>query len=277
MVDKSLLQMRYWDTYYFAQIVKAILEEPFDYLRRLEDFFGDSQIPTFLAPYPRWTSLHRFIEFVFWTVMHESIDDVMEDAVANEEGFKPWINEALDAHELQYTPISVWIRNQGLDVSNNSLWEYFMVLYEDGPLDRLIYQIAEEVFFLLFLNRALLRTFHSEIAERVKTLHLGDLDKETAGFLKKSGVLRRRSPPQWAKRAVFYRDRGSCVLCNSDLSGLLSSQATDFYDHIVPLALGGTNEVTNLQLLCSQCNSRKGGHHSSVGLRYERWFSTSIS
>ena len=28
--------------------------------------------------------------------------------------------------------------------------------------------------------------------------------------------------PEWVKRAVFYRDRGRCVLCGKDLSGQLA-------------------------------------------------------
>jgi 5-methylcytosine-specific restriction endonuclease McrA len=30
-------------------------------------------------------------------------------------------------------------------------------------------------------------------------------------------------------------------------------------DHIVPRKLGGDDSLTNLQLLCEQCNLRKGG------------------
>ena len=32
-------------------------------------------------------------------------------------------------------------------------------------------------------------------------------------------------------------------------------------DHIMPLALGGTNDIDNLDALCARCNSVKGAMH----------------
>ena len=48
---------------------------------------------------------------------------------------------------------------------------------------------------------------------------------------------------------VFARD-GWCVRCMS------MKRLT--VDHIVPIARGGTNDLSNLQTLCQPCNSRKG-------------------
>ncbi|HXV05230.1 MAG TPA: HNH endonuclease signature motif containing protein [Solirubrobacterales bacterium] len=55
--------------------------------------------------------------------------------------------------------------------------------------------------------------------------------------------------PVETRRAVFERDGGKCVECESsfDLQ----------YDHILPVALGGATTVENLQLLCADCNRRK--------------------
>jgi hypothetical protein len=52
------------------------------------------------------------------------------------------------------------------------------------------------------------------------------------------------------KMFVWQRDAGSCVECSSN-------QNLEF-DHVIPLAMGGSNSARNLQLLCETCNRRKG-------------------
>jgi 5-methylcytosine-specific restriction endonuclease McrA len=52
------------------------------------------------------------------------------------------------------------------------------------------------------------------------------------------------------RREVYSRDGYRCVICGS------SDQLS--IDHIVPVSLGGTHDLENLQTLCIPCNSRKG-------------------
>lgn len=61
---------------------------------------------------------------------------------------------------------------------------------------------------------------------------------------------RRASIPQDVKMIVWQRDGGRCVTCDSQ-------QSLEF-DHIIPVAMGGSNTARNLQLLCEPCNRRKG-------------------
>ncbi len=78
--------------------------------------------------------------------------------------------------------------------------------------------------------------------------------------------------PQWAQDAVFFRDQGRCVLCQVDLSGRLSTDRVDHFEHMVPLAEWGTNDPYNLQLLCEACNVRKAAGKAVTGHRYAGWW-----
>jgi hypothetical protein len=52
------------------------------------------------------------------------------------------------------------------------------------------------------------------------------------------------------KRAVWQRCGGRCVECGA--ADLLE------FDHVIPLAMGGSGGERNLQLLCAECNRSKG-------------------
>jgi 5-methylcytosine-specific restriction endonuclease McrA len=53
---------------------------------------------------------------------------------------------------------------------------------------------------------------------------------------------------------------------------LVSAWSEDNYDHIVPLAAGGLNHCTNIQLLCGVCNAKKAAGQPVTSSRYEAWF-----
>jgi len=65
----------------------------------------------------------------------------------------------------------------------------------------------------------------------------------------------RERTPDWAKKAIYSRDRGKCAQCGADVAMELATQG--HIDHIVPLSAGGCNDLVNLQLLCEHCNLRK--------------------
>lgn len=52
------------------------------------------------------------------------------------------------------------------------------------------------------------------------------------------------------KRFVWRRDGGRCVGCGG--------QERLEFDHVIPLAMGGSNTARNLQILCEACNREKG-------------------
>lgn len=59
-----------------------------------------------------------------------------------------------------------------------------------------------------------------------------------------------RSIPQEVKAEVFARDGGVCVQCGA-------GNYIEF-DHVIPFSMGGASTPGNLQLLCRECNLKKG-------------------
>jgi len=132
---------------------------------------------------------------------------------------------------------------------------------------------VREVFYLLFGNRHLLMLFNRMMADQVSETVIADLSPRDAQHFERDGVLRRVRIPQWVQRPVFYRDRGLCGYCGKDLSGNLNIWSEDHLDHIVPLAKGGLNDVTNIQLLCGDCNRKKSHGPARTSSSYEDWYS----
>jgi 5-methylcytosine-specific restriction endonuclease McrA len=60
---------------------------------------------------------------------------------------------------------------------------------------------------------------------------------------------RREAIPSEVKREVWRRDEGKCAKCGS--------RENLEYDHIIPVAKGGSNTVRNIELLCEACNRSK--------------------
>jgi len=56
--------------------------------------------------------------------------------------------------------------------------------------------------------------------------------------------------PASVRLYVWQRDRSQCVICGS-------REKLEF-DHIIPVAEGGSNTERNVQLLCEACNRSKG-------------------
>ncbi len=62
----------------------------------------------------------------------------------------------------------------------------------------------------------------------------------------------RISWPRGLREALYRRQRGICMYCRIKLN-----RVANHIDHKIPVNQGGTNDPTNLQLLCRGCNLRK--------------------
>ena len=97
-----------------------------------------------------------------------------------------------------------------------------------------------------------------EIVTRVKHKVLSEekaflkMQREIELFqkLEKKHASDREPIPDDVRMFVWRRDEGRCVRCGSD--------HRLEYDHIIPIAQGGSNTERNIQLLCETCNRAKG-------------------
>ena len=66
--------------------------------------------------------------------------------------------------------------------------------------------------------------------------------------------------PKWARIAIFKRDGATCRGCRKkwDDGWMLEC------DHIIPLGNGGSNDISNGQLLCRPCHSTKHLEFSKI-------------
>ena len=178
-------------------------------------------------------------------------------------------------YKMKYESFENWLICNSKDfisATDDDIYDYYNSFYETGEMQELFEKISNEIFSVMFLNRRILQLFNIMMANILSDLDVDEAEEENRAFFSKIGVLKRARIPQWAKKAVFYRDRGKCVICNKDLRGILSLQDDYNFDHIVPLASGGLNDISNLQLLCENCNKSKGHSSCETSLYYERWY-----
>lgn len=93
--------------------------------------------------------------------------------------------------------------------------------------------------------KAMIKAWGKENPERVRAARLNRIarEKNADGFFTSKDVL-----------GIFAMQDGMCASCGCVLENY-------HVDHIMPLALGGSNYPDNLQILCVKCNCSKGAKH----------------
>lgn len=273
-MKNTMFAMRYYNTYYFANIITNLLENRFAYIRTINDLFEDYLVLDFIGDFPKFTALHRFAEFVFHLECSDELTSENIAAVLATVDKKLTVNHAFDEYAIDHTSLTEWLSDKKTlsSVDADDLYEYYHELRLEQAYADLIDRLTNEVFFVMFLNRRILHSLNDLIAMYVGNLPLTDVPSSDRHLFTRDGVVKRRNIPTWVRRAVFYRDRGICGTCSREISGLVNISNSKHFDHIVPLAQGGINDVTNIQLLCDKCNLAKGGRESGTSTLYERWF-----
>ncbi|MGL4572780.1 MAG: HNH endonuclease [Clostridium sp.] len=274
-MENTMFKMNYYATYYFTDIINNfIMNAGIDSARTLNEFFENEIL---YYPFEKDSILHRFI---YWSIERvlldendlKSYDEVSEDNYLN---FKFKVNIFMEKHRIPHISFSKWfntINKYDKTIDEDCIVSYFNYLLTEGSLDTLLTQISEEVFYILFQNRLFLKEFNEHVASYIDSSNINDIHLENRKYFEQNGVLKRSYIPTWVRNSIFFRDRGHCCCCNRDLTGLISVTDLDkAIDHIVPLAEGGSNDISNLQLLCKNCNSSKKDTSVTYTL-YQLWY-----
>lgn len=277
MSSRKTFEMSYYNTYYFANVIHNVVMHPLGYLRNIDEFYQIGlAIP---AKFSKDSSLHQFIRFIIDGIFNETFEEECQeidknDLMSDPSKIKPfWFNNALREHGFDHISFQEWLAGKPYDYGhpNDDAYSYFYeFLY--NPYQELLKKLAVEVFYILFMNRQFLLKFNELISAHIEGLNVDEQDPWIAGKLKRDGVLHRADIPKWVKDSVFFRDRGHCVFCNTNLTNLITRLTIKNFDHMVPLNLSGANDISNIQLTCETCNLSKSGTLSETSKIYELWY-----
>ena len=200
-----------------------------------------------------------------FTLLHEHIIIVM--SWCNDYAFENMNEDEIYSYiESLFMDISVKIPQEHFS-DNEEKMEYYMDF-----LSKHERFFAHSAFNILFNDRVFLRDFNLKISQYVKTLKISD----HPDLLKKDGVIKRYNNLQgtkWLLNALCHRDKEKCQICGADLSRTRTPSTGKIHiDHIVPLDLGGTNDPTNMQILCDSCNCEKSAKNSVTTSFYTNYW-----
>lgn len=235
------IDMKFFNVYYFCHLANESMGK-FDYASTNAEFI-EREFATGSEDFPRESVLREYCWWLVDRVFYEQANHIAQtEEVAD---FNPiaWLNQAV----MKYKNIDVLSIKRFECKEEDFLEKYnqyieFLDSVRDSLYFDIIRDIAIEVEYILFQNRDFLLRFNEQIA----VMFYGKPRK-------------RVYVPEWVKRAVLFRDRGCCVFCKKDLTGLYSllEDNEKHFDHIVPLNDGGINDVCNMQLSCQDCNLSK--------------------
>lgn len=246
--ESDYFKARGFSVYYVANAVFNIVSSPMLYARGIEDILGDMRAENLMKPFQRYSNLHSFIHDIALDVVTDEIDSDIEEAVL--------IRRFFEIFDVTFDDNAL--------ADEESFWTF---ANESERFYTAIDELSDEVFHILFADLIFLQRFNALCAGYIEQSGFG------ADYRTSAGTLRRVNIPVWARRAVFHRDRGECRSCKRSLAAIINRLETERYDHIMPLARFGPNDVTNLQLLCEPCNSAKSSRREAVSSLYPRAFS----
>lgn len=254
-------KLNFYETYETASWIESAASDLSSFI---EVPWEDDQAINALVKYSKISILHLYIYNLLAVIKREEYKDNMYDKYPED------INEFMEV----FTKYEIELKDENSfdpydDEYDENEYFFKWFTYHEDSFEILWEKITDEVFHLLYANRNFLLIFNQTLSTYLKD----NPEIIPKKYRDKNGkILRAAYIPAWAKKAVYFRDQGRCVLCLTDLSGLLSTDRVLHYDHIVPLYSWGVNDPCNLQLLCEKCNLKKSSNKAKTGIRYRDWW-----
>ena len=249
MDSSRYYRARGFSTYYLANVIFNVVTDASSYLRGIEDILGDMQTAWYAQPFKKYTNLHGFARSIIEEILTEDVHKPNSELIFLSDFMKKYgVPIALDL----------------LAGDGDALSE---ALAESKDYDNAIDELTDEVFHVLFNDVGFLQAFNELCAGYIQNAFY---EPEQLRFVTQKGFLRRTAIPSWARKAIYHRDKGECRQCKKSLAKTINQIDSERYDHIVPLACFGANDVTNLQLLCEPCNLKKSANILAVSQLYQK-------
>ncbi len=266
-----------------AKVISSFYREDEESEVSLEDFWNwdkEKIMPVLIKPHRR-TIIHMWLQYYVY------VDCELDMAKKNLDNVD-YINEMIYLlHEAEvlpreYEPIRYNTEYFRLELDEG---EFITKITEENnkkiqELEQLVSSnlqkindlIIHSAFQIIMQNRMFLHDFHLRFSEILKK-NCNWISEQYPEDVTDTKKLKRATYwPTWLEDAIFYRDKGTCVICRKDISGLRNLGIKQAIDHIVPISLFGNNDVTNLQILCRNCNEEKGNRSTATsGVNVPFW------
>lgn len=249
-----------------SSINNSLLDE-----ESLFEFFEDKEkeLVDTINKFNKKTVLHIFIKYVIKDHYDFFLEDMLKDSEYEiiVDNFIRILNVYEVAYEYKFFDLEDFDEGEDIESYSAVYVEYIKEL--KNMVDSIIDKMTDDIFFVLYGDRSFLLNFNYKIVEFVKELDF----KTYRDILSRNGILKRCSYiPTWLKKGLMFRDKGRCLGCGKDLTGVFLRDEKIHYDHIIPLALHGINDPTNMQLLCEECNLKKSGNKIYTSEKYPSYW-----
>lgn len=266
-----------------ARVISSFYREDEESEVSLEDFWNwekENIIKVLIKPH-RKTVIHMWLEYYVHVdcELYNAKTSLDKESYNNE---MIYLLHEVEVLPREYEPIRYTTEYFRLELNeaefitiitdeNNKKIQELEQMVSDN-LQKINDLIIHSAFQIIMQNRMFLHDFHLRLSKILKKRFDWISENYPENVTDTKKLKRENYWPTWLEDAIFYRDKGTCVICRRDVSGLRNLSMKQAIDHIIPISLYGSNDATNLQILCRSCNEEKGNRSTATsGINVPFW------